>query len=704
MTLGADYVVATLGQRIEQLDPAEPAEARRLAELLDGADMVVTDEVPGRLGEWGPEFGRERPGLVQVVITPYGLDGPYADRPATDLTLLAAGGLLNLAGEPDRAPVRPAGGLAGFASGLHATVGGLIALLERKDSGKGQVVDVSAQQAVAHSLENAAARPWPGPSPIPRGTRLHAGGWSRPVQSAETSRKDSDEGRTGQQVRRAGGRGDRGRNHAAARAGEVLVALRAAGLNRIDVLVREGGFAAAPMPIVLGAEGAGEVAEIGPGASGFAPGDRVVISRFGACGECPACAAGRETECPNLRVVGEHFDGTYAEYIALPTRSLLPAPDGLGYLKLAASIGAYMTARHMLKTKAQVRPGETVLAVGAGSGVASAAVQVARSLGATVIATTGSERKQRQVRALGADEVINYGEKPDFHESVHALTGGLGADVVHETVGLATIRKSILSARRGGRLVGMGSHTGSLVELDLRSIYQREITLIGCHLANRAEIAEFLPLLADHTLLPVVDSVFELKDAAAAYVRIADPERFGKVVLSAPGSGRMKSFIVGESVPARAPTAVWFCPSGFGGPAGLRGRRCEQRIQQAGEDRVQIVAAQLVDLRRAAVVLGDHARFAQHAKVIGGGGLAARESDLPAGRRGLRGQRLDDEQPHRVRACVQHCLKPDIGRLGMVQQSVWSGRADAVRRHKPSLLRRISYFDGAGRSITLIVR
>ena len=155
-TLGAEYVVATLGQRIEHLDPAEPAGARRLAELLDGADVLFTDEAPGRLpDEWGPELGRERPGLVNVVITPYGLDGPHADRPATDLTLLAAGGLLNLAGEPDRAPVRPAGGLAGFASGLHATVGALIALLERKDSGRGQVIDVSAQQAVAHSLENA---------------------------------------------------------------------------------------------------------------------------------------------------------------------------------------------------------------------------------------------------------------------------------------------------------------------------------------------------------------------------------------------------------------------------------------------------------------------------------------------------------------------------------------------------------------------
>ena len=319
-------------------------------------------------------------------------------------------------------------------------------------------------------------------------------------------------------------------------AGEVLVALRAAGLNRMDVLVREGLFAAAPMPIVLGAEGAGEVAEIGPGVTGLARGDRVVINPFVACDECPACAAGRETECPNLRVVGEHFDGTYAEYIALPARSLLPAPEGLGYPELAASIVAYMTAWHMLKTKAQVRPGETVLVVGAGSGVASAAVQVAKALGATVIATTSTERKQQQVRALGADEVVNYREEPDFHERVRALTGGLGADIVHETVGRATVGKSILSARRGGRLVGMGSHTGSLVELDLSSIYQREITLIGCHLANRAEIVEFLPLLADRTLLPVVDSVFALKDAAAAHARLDDPERFGKVVLAIPGT------------------------------------------------------------------------------------------------------------------------------------------------------------------------
>jgi len=314
--------------------------------------------------------------------------------------------------------------------------------------------------------------------------------------------------------------------------GEVLVRLRAAGLNRADILVREGRFAEAPVPITLGVEGAGEVAAVGDGVTGFAPGDRVVLNPMVVCDECAACASGRDSECPRLRVVGEHFDGTYAEYIALPVRNVIAAPEGLGFDELAASIVAYMTAWHMLKTRGGLRAGETVLVVGAGSGVASAAVQVAKALGATVIATTSTERKEQQVRALGADEVVNYRAEPDFHEAVRKSTGGRGVDLVHETVGRATIQKSILSARHGGRLVGMGSHTGSSAELDLWSIYRREITLIGCHTSNRGEIAEFLPLLADGSLRPVVDSVFPFAAAADAQVRLDAPDRFGKVVLS----------------------------------------------------------------------------------------------------------------------------------------------------------------------------
>ncbi|GAA3525252.1 zinc-binding dehydrogenase [Amycolatopsis ultiminotia] len=319
------------------------------------------------------------------------------------------------------------------------------------------------------------------------------------------------------------------------RVGEVLVRLRAAGLNRADITIREGRFAEAPTPIVLGVEGAGEVAALGDGVSGFTVGDRVVINPMVVCDECEACTSGRDSECPRLQVVGEHFDGTYAEYIALPARNIIAAPEGLGHDVLAAGIVAYMTAWHMLKTKAQLQAGETVLVVGAGSGVASAAVQVAKALGATVLATTGTERKEEQVRALGADEVINYRAEPDFSEAVRRLTGGTGVDVVHETVGRATVQQSIRSARHGGRLVGMGSHTGSVAEVDLWSIYRREITLIGCHTSNRGEIAEFLPLLASGALHPVVDSVFPLEKAADAQLRLDAPERFGKVVLSIGG-------------------------------------------------------------------------------------------------------------------------------------------------------------------------
>lgn len=316
-------------------------------------------------------------------------------------------------------------------------------------------------------------------------------------------------------------------------AGEVLVRLRAAALNRADVLVREGRFPGAPQPpMTLGVEGAGEVAALGAGVDGLAVGDRVVVNPMRTCGECADCRDGRDNACAHLQFVGEHFDGTYAEFIAVPVRGVVPSPDALDDHQLAAGLLAYMTAWHMLRTRAAVRPGETVLVVGAGSGVASAAVQVAKALGANVIATTSGERKVERVRALGADEVVDYRSTPDFDRAVRRLTGGRGADVAHETVGNATVRRSVQSVRHGGRVVGMGSHTGRLAELDLSVLYRREISLIGCHASNRAEIDEFLPLLADGTLTPVIDSVHPLADAAEAQTRLDSAERFGKVVMT----------------------------------------------------------------------------------------------------------------------------------------------------------------------------
>ncbi|GAA5065917.1 NADPH:quinone reductase-like Zn-dependent oxidoreductase [Thermocatellispora tengchongensis] len=314
--------------------------------------------------------------------------------------------------------------------------------------------------------------------------------------------------------------------------GQVLVRLRAAGLNRADVIIREGGFPEAPCPIILGVEGAGEVADPGDRAYGLEAGQKVLLSPMIVCGACAACRAGADNACPSLKVIGEHMDGTYAQYIAVPRHNVLPAPANLGHVELAAAMTAYMTAWHMLATRAAVAEGETVLIAGAGSGVGSAAVQVAKLLGARVIATTGTPDKERRLREIGADEVIDYRRTPEFHEAVRDLTGGRGADVAHDSVGRATFQRSILALRHGGRLVCMGSHTGARVELDLWNIYRREITILGAHTAGARDIAEFLPHLAGGALRPLVDSVFPLERAADAQARLVSSERFGKVVLT----------------------------------------------------------------------------------------------------------------------------------------------------------------------------
>lgn len=169
------------------------------------------------------------------------------------------------------------------------------------------------------------------------------------------------------------------------------------------------------------------------------------------CGTCAACQAGEDARCTSLRVVGEHCDGTYAQYLAVPAYNAITAPDSLGYDELAASIVAYMTAWHMLVTRGGLTEGESVLVVGAGSGVGSAAVQVAAALGARVIATTGGNDKIEKLRRIGASEVVNYREVPEFDEAVRDLTGGRGADLTHDSVGGLTVQRSILSTRHGGR-------------------------------------------------------------------------------------------------------------------------------------------------------------------------------------------------------------------------------------------------------------
>jgi NADPH:quinone reductase-like Zn-dependent oxidoreductase len=315
--------------------------------------------------------------------------------------------------------------------------------------------------------------------------------------------------------------------------GEVLVRLRAAGLNRADVIVRDGRFAEQqPLPIILGVEGAGDVVEVGGSVTTLDVGQRVALLPTLVCGSCEACQSGIDSGCRGLRFLGEHTDGTYAEYIAVPARNAIPAPQSLGYAELAASILPYMTAWHMLVTRAQLQPGETILVVGAGSGVGSAAVQLAGVLGARVIATTGTDDKRDKLRGIGAQDVVNYRQVPEFSEAVRELTDGTGVDVVHNSAGGTTIQQSIHSLRRGGRLIGMGSHSGPRAEIDLYSLYRNEIDFRGAHAADSRELPGLLPLLAAGTLRPIIDSTFTLDDVTAAQERLVSADRFGKVVLS----------------------------------------------------------------------------------------------------------------------------------------------------------------------------
>ncbi len=314
--------------------------------------------------------------------------------------------------------------------------------------------------------------------------------------------------------------------------GEVLVRLRAAALNHIDLMLRQGlAQVTAPLPMILGVEGAGEVAQVGPGVDGGRVGERVVIDPLQTCGECRYCRGGREHLCHDFRMVGEHMHGTYAEYIVVPVASLIPIPEDISFEKAAAAVVAFLTAWHLLIARGELRAGETMLVVGAGGGVASAGVQIARLAGARVIATTSTEDKARRLRELGADEVFNYREIPDFDRAVLELTNGEGVDVVQDNVGQTTFQRCLNSLSKGGRFLGVGSFTGTMVQAQLWQIYNRELRIIGAHLGTHAELRTVLDLIWRGRLQPIVDRSFPLSEARAAQQRLTDGAQLGKIIL-----------------------------------------------------------------------------------------------------------------------------------------------------------------------------
>ena len=313
--------------------------------------------------------------------------------------------------------------------------------------------------------------------------------------------------------------------------GQALIRVRACGVNRLDLFVRQGKVPVKiALPHISGSEVAGEVVALGAGVGGVTVGQRVAVHPYLACGVCEYCLSGEETTCLRGDILGLLSDGGYAELIAVPASALVPIPESLSFEQAAALALAAVTAWHMLD-RAQLQPGETVLVLAAGSGVGSAAIQIARLRGARVIATASSSAKLTRARELGAHETINYATE-DLRAAVRRLTNRRGVDVVVEHVGQATWAGSVASLARNGRLVTCGATTGSDVSLDLWSMFAKQISLIGCYGGTRDDLRRVLAVAAQGVLLPVIDRVLPLERLGEAHTAIEAREQFGKIIMT----------------------------------------------------------------------------------------------------------------------------------------------------------------------------
>lgn len=312
---------------------------------------------------------------------------------------------------------------------------------------------------------------------------------------------------------------------------EALIRLRAAALNRMDLFVRAGwpGLKL-EMPHIPGADGAGEIVELGEGAAGFQVGDRVVINANLGCGSCEACQKGEDNLCAHWHLLGETTRGTYAEYISLPIRQLFKIPAEFDYHAAAASALVYQTAWHSLVTRGKLLAGETVAIVGAGGGVNSASIQIAKHFGARVIVIGSTAKKLDGASALGADILIDRSKDEDWSRSVFLATGKRGADIVVDNVGI-TFPMSLRILRKGGRLLTVGNTAAPKFEIDNRFIFAKHLSIIGSTMSPIADFKTVMELVVTGKLNPVLDKSFMLQEAGAAQERLAKNEGFGKITL-----------------------------------------------------------------------------------------------------------------------------------------------------------------------------
>lgn len=312
---------------------------------------------------------------------------------------------------------------------------------------------------------------------------------------------------------------------------EVQVRVRAVALNHIDVWGYRGmAFAKRKLPLIVGAEAAGEVAAVGAGVKDFRPGDRVVMYGALTCGSCPACRAGRDNLCENVGgILGFHIDGFARDLINLPARLVIPVPEGVALRDAACAPIAFATVEHMLFDNAKLMPGEAILVHAGGSGIGTAAIRIAKSIGCTVITTVGDDEKAAKAKALGADHVINY-RTDRFEHAVRRLTAKKGVDVVFEHVGADTFNGSLLCLKRGGRLVTCGATSGPSTTLNLMQLFQQQYRIIGSFGASMRNVRDALARM-QAGVLPVIDTEIDLADFERGLERLESRRVFGKIIV-----------------------------------------------------------------------------------------------------------------------------------------------------------------------------
>lgn len=315
-------------------------------------------------------------------------------------------------------------------------------------------------------------------------------------------------------------------------AGHVLVRLRWAALNRLDIWVK-GGLPGGRYPLIMGADGAGIVEEPGEGVRDIAAGEEVLLDPTISCGSCEYCAAGEESLCTRIELLGEGTNGTFAQYISVPRPNVHRVPKGFSLREAAAFPLTFVTAWRMLFTKACLRKGEWVLIHGVGGGVSTACLVLCGMAGARIIVTSKSDEKLERARERGAAYGINY-EKADVEAEVRRITAKRGVDVVVDSVGKSTFPASIRSLARGGRLVTCGATSGPDPTADVVRIFWNQLSILGSTMGSRREFRDMVDAVEKMQLRPIIDSGFRMEDLNRALARLEEGRQFGKIVLEIP--------------------------------------------------------------------------------------------------------------------------------------------------------------------------